>query len=54
MKKIVIAFAAIAFGSTAAYAADKDMDCCKKCECCKAKKDEHGHHHPAPAPQPKG
>ena len=50
MKKLLIAIAAIAFTSSAAYAAvDMAMDCCK--DCCKDKHD--GHATPAPAPAPK-
>jgi hypothetical protein len=39
--KIIIGLVAAALGSTAAYAADKAMDCCKdgKCSCCDHDKD---------------
>lgn len=55
MRKILIAAATVAFGASAAYAAEMGMDCCKDCACCEdmdKKGDKHGDKHPAPAPTP--
>lgn len=41
-KTLAIAAAMTVLAAGGAYAADKGMDCCAKCECCKDKKPAEG------------